>query len=157
VSGLLEAPRCAESQNAALAAAYVIERLQEAGATLLALPRTGHSTRLRTSYQDVALLVASSQTSVSRRYAAPAPDAIDRMDEALAWISLIPQDRYVLRRIVGARAVIDPISGRHWYSWRRLGWLLGADHKAVKRWHAQGIALIVSTLAAESRPRRGCA
>ena len=30
------------------------------------------------------------------------------MDEALAWIPLIPLDRNVPRRIVGARALINP-------------------------------------------------
>ena len=68
------------------------------------------------------------------------------MDEALAWLQLIPQDRYVLRRIVGARSLVHPISDRHLYSWRRLGSVLGADHKAVQRWHAQGIATIVAGL-----------
>jgi hypothetical protein len=35
------------------------------------------------------------------------------------------------------------MTGRHLYSWRRLGSVLVADHKAISRWHAQGIALIV--------------
>ena len=37
------------------------------------------------------------------------------MDEAMAWISLIPLDRYVLRRIVGARSLVHPITERHLY------------------------------------------
>jgi hypothetical protein len=68
------------------------------------------------------------------------------MDEALAWIPMIPQDRYVLRRVVGARSLVHPITDRHLFPWRRLGAVLGADHKAVQRWHAQGIALIVASL-----------
>ena len=68
------------------------------------------------------------------------------MDEAMGWISLIPVDRYVLRRIVGARALVHPITERHLYPWRRLAAAIGADHKAVQRWHAQGIDLIVSAL-----------
>ena len=76
----------------------------------------------------------------------PSGEKIDRMDEAMAWISLIPADRYVLRRIVGARSLIHPISDRHLFPWRRLAVTLGADHKAVQRWHAQGIAMIVKAL-----------
>ena len=30
----------------------------------------------------------------------------------------------------------------------RLGKALGADHKAIQRWHAQGIAMIVAVLRA---------
>jgi hypothetical protein len=38
------------------------------------------------------------------------------------------------------------MTGRHLYSWRRLGTAIGADHKAVQRWHAQGIDMIVGIL-----------
>jgi hypothetical protein len=69
------------------------------------------------------------------------------MDEALAWIQLIGKERsYVLRRIVGARALVHPVSERYLFSWRRLATVVGADHKAVQRWHAQGIDLIVAAL-----------
>jgi hypothetical protein len=68
------------------------------------------------------------------------------MDEALDWIPRIPQSRFVLRRIVGARALISPVTERHLFPWRRLAALLGADHKAIQRWHAQGIDLIVSSI-----------
>lgn len=80
------------------------------------------------------------------RPAIPGAAQISRMDEALAWLSLIPADKYVLRRVVGARSLVQPMTGRHLYSWRRLGGAIGADHKAVQRWHAQGIDLIVSAL-----------
>jgi hypothetical protein len=59
---------------------------------------------------------------------------------------LIPLDRYVLRRVVGARSLVHPITDRHLFPWRRLGKALGADHKAIQRWHAQGIAMIVTAL-----------
>jgi hypothetical protein len=44
------------------------------------------------------------------------------------------------------RALVHPLTDRHIYPWRRLGAALGADHKAVQRWHAQGIDLIVAGL-----------
>jgi len=52
----------------------------------------------------------------------------------------------VLRRIVGARSLVHPITQRHLFPWRRLAASIGADHKAVQRWYAQGIELIVAAL-----------
>ena len=84
----------------------------------------------------------------TNRIRPPIPSAarITRMDEAMSWIPLIPIDRYVLRRIVGARSLVHPITERHLFPWRRLATALGADHKAIQRWHAQGIDLIVAAL-----------
>ena len=76
----------------------------------------------------------------------PSASRISRMDTAMGYLALIPQDRYLLRRIVGCRALVHPISGRHLYSWRRLAELLRADHKAIQRWHAEGIRIIIFSL-----------
>ncbi len=80
------------------------------------------------------------------RPACPTPAEIAAMDRAFAWLSLIPPDKRVLRRIVSARMMTHPDTGRHVYSWRRIGHLIGASHMAVSRWHAQGIAIIVLAL-----------
>jgi hypothetical protein len=129
-------------------AALVGALLEQAGATLFALPMSGHSTRLRQSMPEVAAATSEAAWGMERRLRPPLPSAaaISRMDRVLGWIRLIPDDRYVLRRIVSARALVNPLTERHLYSWRRLGALLGADHKAVQRWHAQGIDLIVAAL-----------
>jgi hypothetical protein len=141
------------SESARVDAQFVIYRLEEAGRAMLALPNTGYTTRLRTSALDV-LRSAVDMRGWDPRHDAggrlrPAvPDAarITRMDEAMAWIPLIPKDRVVLRRIVGARSLVSPVTERYLFAWRRLGSMLGADHKAVQRWHAQGIDLIVAAL-----------
>jgi hypothetical protein len=127
---------------------YVICRLEEAGATLLALPGTGWSTRIRTSSIEIVrtALEAYGWDTSRVRPAVPSAEKIDRMDEAMAWIAFIRDNRYVLRRVVGARSLVHPVTDRHLYSWRRLGAALGADHKAVQRWHGQGIAMIVAAL-----------
>jgi hypothetical protein len=132
---------------------FVIYRLEEAGQTLLALPNTGYTTRLRTTALDIVRSALEGTGWEAGRCETPRlraayPDSarITRMDEALGWIPTIPRDRYVLRRIVGARALVSPTTERHLYTWRRLGTLLGADHKAVQRWHAQGIALIIAAM-----------
>jgi hypothetical protein len=134
-------------------AELVIYRLEEAGAALLSLPGSGWSTRLRSSSLDIVRTAIENYGWTSNHIRPPVPSAerITRMDEAMAWISLIPLDRYVLRRIVGARSLVHPVSERHLYPWRRLGAVLGADHKAVQRWHAQGIDLIVEALNQKSQ------
>lgn len=126
----------------------VIHRLEEAGATLLALPGTGWSTRLRGSSLEIVRTAVESYGWTANRIRPAVPSAahISRMDEAMAWVALIPVDRYVLRRIVGARSLVHPITERHLFPWRRLATAIGADHKAVQRWHAQGIDLIVAQL-----------
>jgi hypothetical protein len=127
---------------------FVVYRLEEAGATLLALPGTGYSTRLRTSSLEIvrAALDSYGWTETRIRPAIPSAAKITRMDEAMSWIPLIPVDRYVLRRVVGARSLVHPVTDRHLFPWRRLGKALGADHKAIQRWHALGIAIIVAAL-----------
>jgi hypothetical protein len=135
-------------QHDAVDSAFVVYRLEEAGATLLALPGTGYSPRLRVSHLDVVQSAVEAYGWDKGRLRPPVPSAsrITRMDEALGWITLIPADRYVLRRIVGARSLVSPVTERHLYSWRRLGEVLGADHKAVQRWHAKGIDMLVGAV-----------
>ena len=73
------------------------------------------------------------------------------MDQAFSWIPLIPADKVVLRRIVGCRCLVSPLTGRHLFSWRRLARLVGADHKAIQRWHASAIDHIVAALTTDQR------
>jgi hypothetical protein len=134
---------------------YVVERLEAAGRCLLAMrlskPGPGN---LRTGGLDFVreAVEAYGWQDSKVRPAIPSPAEITAMDEALAWLSLIPQDRYVLRRIVGARCLMDPMRNRHVFTWRRLAVMIGADHKAVQAWHARGIAAIVTALRRGSRP-----
>jgi hypothetical protein len=131
-------------------AELVVARLEEAGRTLLALPPGGYSTGLRMNVTTLVrhMIEAGEGEPAPSRLHPPVPAAavITRMDEALGWIPLIPRDRSVLRRIVGARSLVNPMTDRHLYPWRRLGAMLGADHKAVQRWHAQGVDMIVGAL-----------
>ncbi len=129
-------------------AQFVTWRLEEAGTTLLCLPNTGWSTRLRSSSLDLLrnALESSGWSDQRVRPAVPSAAKITRMDEAMGWLQLIPNDRYVLRRIVGARSLVSPTTERYLFPWRRLAAAIGADHKAVQRWHAQGIGLIVAAL-----------
>jgi Domain of unknown function (DUF6362) len=129
-------------------AALVKSRLEEAGSTLLALPSTGYSTKLRSSSLEIVRNAVEGYgwTEKQFRPAVPSAAKITRMDEALAWVLLIPVENYVLRRIVGARCLVHPVSERHLFTWRRLATLLGADHKAVQRWHGQAVCMLVTAL-----------
>ena len=129
-------------------AEYVLHRLNEAGAVLLSLPNTGYSRGLRAGGLEWVRDAAAGYGMGQARVRPPLPSgaAIDRMDAAWAWLGRIPPDKFVLRRVVGARSLISPFTGRHVLSWRRIGQAVGADHKAVQRWHAQGVDLIVAAL-----------
>ncbi len=122
--------------------------LEEAGATLLALPHSGHSTRMRQMRFDIVHTALEAYGWAAEPVRAPAPDAtaISAMDQAFGWLSLIPEEKFVLRRIVGARALVHPLTRRHLFPWRRLASVLGADHKSVQRWHGDGIRLMVKAL-----------
>ena len=108
-------------------------RLEEAGATLLALPGTGWTTKLRDSSLEIVRTAIENYgwAEMRIRPAIPSAARISRMDQAMGWITLIPLDRYVLRRIVGARSLVSPNTDRYLFPWRRLATVLGAGHKAV--------------------------
>ncbi|CAH2602602.1 conserved protein of unknown function [Rhodovastum atsumiense] len=135
-----------------LDAEYVVHRLEHAGRTLLALPDTGPRLgyRLR-AFEIIRPMVEAWGADRRMRPPLPHPHDVTLMDEAFCWLACIPQDRYVLRRIVGARALVSPLTDRHLYSWSRLGTVLGADSRAIRRWHATGVDMIVGGLALAQR------
>lgn len=141
-------PRSARQPGEAAEFDHLVACLEEAGATLLSLPAQGFSPRLRTTTLPILREAAEAYGWSLAQLRPPMPSAarISRMDQTMSYLSLIPQDRYLLRRIVGCRALVHPLNGRHLFSWRRLAELVGADHKAVQRWHAEGIRLILAAL-----------
>jgi hypothetical protein len=149
-SGIGHHSRLVPEAGRAWSAAEILVRLEEAGATLLALPSTGYSTRMRQMRFDIVhtALEAYGWEAPPLRAPAPSAVAISAMDEAFGWLALIPEANFLLRRILGARALVHPITGRHLFPWRRLAAAVGADHKSVQRWHAQGLDIIVRRLAA---------
>lgn len=130
-------------------AELVVWRLEQAGATLLAMRGASpYPAGAGSAWPEVwrEAIEAYGWTEEPVRPAIPDAAAITRMDATFAWLPLIPQERYVLRRLVAVRALVHPLSGRHLVTWRRLGRIVGADHHAVKRWHAKGIDAICDKL-----------
>jgi hypothetical protein len=136
----------------------LIQLLEEAGATLLALPHTGYSPALRTSALPVVREAGEAYGWDPAALRAPVPPAarISRMDSTFAKILLIPENRLLLRRVVGCRALVHPLTGRHLYSWRRLAHMLDTDHKSVQRWHRDGIDLILRALRTQAAAAASC-
>ena len=81
----------------------LIACLEEAGATLLSLPMTGFSPALKTSTLPILREAAEAYgwSTAEVRPAMPSASRISRMDMVMGYLALIPQDRYLLRRIVG--------------------------------------------------------
>ncbi|HEX7389829.1 MAG TPA: DUF6362 family protein, partial [Acidiphilium sp.] len=119
-----------------------------------ALPDIGYSPHMRIMRYEVVHSALDAYGWQSARVRPPHPSAaaIDRMDEALSWLALIPEERSVLRRIVGARALTHPLTGRSLFPWRKLAGVLGTDHKSVQRWHRDGLRLILAGLAQSAAP-----
>ena len=127
-------------------------RLEEAGATLLALPSKGClPAGYRSNWPEVLVNAAEAYGYGPITIKAPVPSArkVTRMDEAFGWMKLVPEDRINHRRILLLRALTSPITGRHRHSWRSIGTMFGWDYRAVQRWHAEGISWIVMALYAQ--------
>lgn len=128
---------------------YVVKRLEQAGAALLSLNvGRAYPAGIRIAWPEYVKDAAEAYGwhGETIRPPAPTPVEIARMDEALGWIALIHPERYVLRRIVGARALTNPRTQQPIYSWAKIARMLGCDRRAVQRWHEQGIELIVKAL-----------
>jgi hypothetical protein len=128
---------------------FVVTALEEAGRTLLSLPITGvRPAGYRSNMPEVVRQFNESYGTDPDPIRAPTPSsrAISQMDVVLNWIALIPADRFVVRRVVQCRSLTNPITGRHLYTWSRLGAHLHCDYRAAQRWHAEGIATIVTRL-----------
>ncbi|WP_297490694.1 DUF6362 family protein [Acidocella sp.] len=133
-----------------LGAEDIVALFEAAGATLLALPGRGYTTQIRTMRFDVvhSALDAYGWQSSAVRPPVPSAAAISQMDEVFGWLTLIPETKFVLRRILGARALVHPVTLRHLFPWRRIGTMLGADHKSVQRWHGQAVEMLCAVLEA---------
>lgn len=128
---------------------YVQVRLEQAGTTLLALRTPSPYPASPTCHMPPIIHQAIEAYGwIPAEVRPPVPDAraISSMDATFQWLALVPNSRYVIRRIVAARTLVSPVTGRHIVSWRGLGLMLRCSHEAARFWHAQGIGWIVEGL-----------
>ncbi|NHN83652.1 hypothetical protein GOB93_03230 [Acetobacter musti] len=74
----------------------------------------------------------------------PTADAIARMDIALGWVSLLNDRRQ--RDVVNRRLIVNPLSGKHRWEWRKLGRLLGVHHQTAQAWHRRACEVIAKKI-----------
>ena len=74
----------------------------------------------------------------------PSSAQIQRMDEAMDWLWHVTDDRR--RRIVAARSLIHPLSGRHVASFAKLGRLYGLHKNTMRQWFDRGVTEIAVAL-----------
>jgi hypothetical protein len=115
----------------------VAYRLREAGRTWLAMPAA-----LRPAFDDA----FPAMPSASGKFPAPTAPQIARMREAMEWLALIPAEAKVIRQVVSLRAMANPQTGSEIFSWRALAKAAQTDWRAVRKWHAHGIRVIVGAL-----------
>lgn len=134
---------------------YIVTRLEDAGATLIALsaPRHGMPNDLRAAWPAVrqaawdVLGPAEVGTVTERQHLLEAERhrsripveraAVDRLDEVLEWLWLIR--RPLCRRTVFARMQVWPDSGRHVHSWASIARVMRSSVRSVRRWHDEGV------------------
>jgi hypothetical protein len=127
----------------------VTHKLEAAGATLLAMRiRSPAPGDVQCALPDVLqeAVTAYGYTDEIMRPAIPDAAAITAMDSVFSWLQFIPQQRFLIRRLVAVRCLVHPMSGRHVVTWKRLAGIVRADYRAVQTWHSQGVALIVERL-----------
>lgn len=128
---------------AMIEAAYVVQRLQDAHSTMALLPGSvGPQTLAAQSYGYVS--EPHKGDKAGRIKLQPSREDIADMDEAVGWLSHIHNT--TIRRIVSARSVVSPKTGKPAMSWARVAVTVGATAEAVRWWHECGILAIVSAL-----------
>ena len=140
-----------------LTADYIGRRIEHAGAVMRCLCVKHPSTLLA---QGRALMVREALEGYAprgdaRAYPMPSARDVSLMDEALAWILLIPNQ--TKRRVVSLRSQYHPLRERHVMSWRACGATLRISDKSAQRWHAETLTFLQAALAGwEVKNPAGC-
>jgi hypothetical protein len=126
---------------------FVIACFEDATNTLIALLPGGFSTALAQSHTEIVrdFVEAYGYQDVRNRLPVPAAQKITAMDEIFKWLAFIPHQQKTLRRVVALRSYTHRLNGKP-KSWRSIGNIVGANHVAVKQWHANAVAIIVGAL-----------
>jgi len=117
--------------------------LEWAGQRILSLPvKNIYPQTYRSFWPDFPQDVhtAYGYSNVRLRPPPPSKDEIPLIDEILGLIVMVPQERQ--RRILNARALVSPITGRYLFPWAKISFLLKADPRTIKGLHAKGLEFI---------------
>lgn len=140
--GMLPAP-------AEMTREWLVAELEHAGRTLQSLPVKGtRPSEYGSGWPDVvhAAEVAYGWVAERARPSAPSAKDIARMDIAFGWIGLIPEGKRTLRRVVMMRALVDPITDRHLWSFGRIGAALGWSRDYAQKQWVLGITLLEDSI-----------
>jgi len=124
---------------------YIAQRLPEAGATLMILPRPEFSRSLVLS----ALVQHNAAHYAVKARLSPTNPEIIRCAQVMGWLNLMPARLLRLRRIIEMRMLTCPITQRPLYSWRKIGRTFRVDHHTAQRWHSAGVALLAAAIRAD--------
>jgi hypothetical protein len=161
----MRAPKPAEVEQPTRRALRV--RLEEAGATLLAIPGGHGPAKYRSNLPEPVreAMVAYGRHTIRVRPPLPSAAAISRMDEAMGWVALIEGagiadnpwsagGNALLRRLVHCRLLVDPMSWHetplkpiYLFKWSDLAALTNSNWRSVKLWHGAALGLIEGALA----------
>jgi hypothetical protein len=122
-------------------------RLEEAGATLFALPSRGlWPAGYRVAWPAMAETIEDhGWDPIVNRLPAPPPDQIDRMDEADRWVNELVS-KELDRRILRARSLVNPRSGEPIISWRKIAVMIHKDATGVMRAHGRALARLADKM-----------
>lgn len=119
----------------------VAHRLDQAGRTLMCMYTSGRPRGFTTAWPDYPyerMDYANWHGMPEQKFPRATKKQVDMMHEVLdSWMPKITSIDQ--RRIVQMRMLINPITDKHLYSWRRIGRKLHMDHKRVKRECEQAI------------------
>lgn len=131
----------------------IVERLEQAGATLLAMQiSAGAPSGMHAAWPEYVRAAAEAYgyNQATMKPAIPDSATITAMEETYGWVRIIPKERYVIRRIVMMRSLVFPISWRYVFKWTKIARTVGCDYRAIKGWHSDGINLIAVGLEQKS-------
>jgi hypothetical protein len=132
-------------------AAYVIEALEKAHATLIsAAAFPSLMVALQPFVGAVKPFLNEWHFRVPNK-GASMPESRDLGDmlRAFAWVDDIPPRNPVLRRLVILRSMTAPGTGKP-MAWAKIGRILGANDVAVKTWHSRAIGFILTAFEREN-------
>lgn len=125
---------------------WLIDELERAGRTLQSLPARGtRPAEYGSAWPDVVHAAEASYGWTTERARPPVPSAQDikRMDIVFGWVALIPERQRVMRRIVMMRSLVDPVTDRHLWSWRKIGTALGTAKTNAQYQHNRAIDILM--------------